>query len=175
MYEQYLADPGSVSDAWRDFFADYRRDIDPVEPPTATAVPTTAPAPPAAAPAAAPATNGNATKAAPATAAAKDGKKAAEPDAKAEEPPGKPLRGVAAKIVENMEASLQVPTATSFRNVPARLLEVNRRVINGYLGRTRGGKVSFTQLIGYAVVRAIATGADAMARTYVEGPDGKPR
>ena len=55
-----------------------------------------------------------------------------------------------------MEASLGVPTATSFRDVPAKLLEVNRRVINGYLGRTRGGKVSFTHIIGYAIVRAIA-------------------
>ncbi len=58
-----------------------------------------------------------------------------------------------------MEKSLSVPTATSFREVPARLLEVNRSVINGYLGRTRGGKVSFTHIIGYAVVRAIADGA----------------
>ncbi len=49
-----------------------------------------------------------------------------------------------------------MPTATSFREVPAKLLEVNRSIINGYLGRTRGGKVSFTHLIGYAVVRAIA-------------------
>ena len=39
-----------------------------------------------------------------------------------------------------MEASLSVPTATSFREVPAKLLEVNRNVINGYLGRTRGGR-----------------------------------
>ena len=52
-----------------------------------------------------------------------------------------------------MAASLEVPTATSVREVPAKLLEVNRRIINGYLGRTRGGKVSFTHLIGYAVVR----------------------
>ena len=71
-------------------------------------------------------------------------------------PPSEPLRGAAARIVANMEASLDVPTATSFRDVPAKLLEVNRQVINGYLGRTRGGKVSFTHLIGYAVVRAIA-------------------
>ena len=39
-----------------------------------------------------------------------------------------------------MEASLGVPTATSFREVPAKLLEVNRKVINGYLARTRGGQ-----------------------------------
>ena len=74
-----------------------------------------------------------------------------------------------------MEASLEVPTATSFREVPAKLLEVNRQVINGYLGRTRGGKISFTHLIGYAIVRAVADTVPAMNATYVEGPDGKPR
>ena len=77
-------------------------------------------------------------------------------------------------IVANMEASLGVPTATSFREVPAKLLEVNRQVINGYLGRTRGGKVSFTHLIGYAVVRAIADTVPVMNSRYVEGADGKP-
>ena len=74
-----------------------------------------------------------------------------------------------------MERSLGVPTATSFRNVPAKLLEVNRRVINGYLGRKGSGKVSFTHLIGYAVVRAIADDVPAMNNTFVEGADGKPR
>jgi 2-oxoglutarate dehydrogenase E1 component len=74
-----------------------------------------------------------------------------------------------------MEASLGVPTATSFREVAAKLLEVNRLVVNGYLGRTRGGKVSFTHLIGYAVVRAIADSVPNMNNTYSEGPDGAPR
>jgi len=91
------------------------------------------------------------------------------------EPAGEPLRGAAARIVANMEASLAVPTATSFREVPAKLLEVNRKVINGYLSRTRGGKVSFTHLIGYAVVRAIADTVPALNAMFVEGPDGKPR
>ena len=59
--------------------------------------------------------------------------------------------------------------------MPAKLLEVNRAVINGYLGRTRGGKVSFTHLIGYAVVRAIADTVPAMNNSYLEGADGKPR
>ena len=61
-----------------------------------------------------------------------------------------------------MEASLDVPTATSFRQVPAKLLEVNRKVVNGYLGRKQGGKVSFTHIIGYAIVRAIADSIPAM-------------
>ena len=80
-----------------------------------------------------------------------------------------------ARIVANMEASLAVPTATSFREVPAKLLEINRRVINGYLGRTRGGKVSFTHLIGYAVVRAVADSVPSLNNTFTEGPDGQPR
>lgn len=91
------------------------------------------------------------------------------------EPVGDPIRGVGARIVQNMEASLTVPTATSFRVIPAKLLEVNRRVINGYLGRTRGGKVSFTHLIGHAVVRAIADHVPVMNNTFAEGPDGAPR
>jgi 2-oxoglutarate dehydrogenase E1 component len=132
-YEQYRADPASVSESWREFFADYKRDI--VAPPTPAA-----PAPVA-----------------------------------TTEAVGDPLRGAAARVVANMETSLGVPTATSFRQVPAKLLEVNRRVINGYLSRTRGGKVSFTHLIGFAVVRAIAESVPAMNAAYVDGPDGKPR
>ncbi|KAA2254330.1 multifunctional oxoglutarate decarboxylase/oxoglutarate dehydrogenase thiamine pyrophosphate-binding subunit/dihydrolipoyllysine-residue succinyltransferase subunit [Solihabitans fulvus] len=67
----------------------------------------------------------------------------------------KPIRGAASAIVKNMEQSLTVPTATSVRAVPAKLLADNRIVINNHLKRTRGGKVSFTHLIGYALVRAL--------------------
>jgi 2-oxoglutarate dehydrogenase E1 component len=74
-----------------------------------------------------------------------------------------------------MESSLSMPTATSFRQVPAKLLEVNRRVINGYLGRTRGAKVSFTHLIGYALVRTLAERVPALNRTFLEDDDGGPR
>ncbi len=179
MYEQYLADPTSVSESWRDFFADYRRDVDHHAPATPGGDVSTRAAAPAAP---APTANGAAAPAAapPAPAAPAAAKPAAAPapakDAgKPAEQPGQPLRGVAARIVENMEASLGVPTATSFRDVPAKLLEVNRRVVNGYLGRTRGGKVSFTHIIGYAVVRAIAEKAPVMSSTFVEGDDGKPR
>jgi multifunctional 2-oxoglutarate metabolism enzyme len=66
------------------------------------------------------------------------------------------LRGPAARVVTNMEASLEVPTATSVREVPAKMLMDNRLVINNHLARTRGGKVSFTHLIGYAIVEALA-------------------
>jgi 2-oxoglutarate dehydrogenase E1 component len=66
------------------------------------------------------------------------------------------LRGSAARVVANMETSLQVPTATSVRAVPAKLLIDNRIVINNHLKRGRGGKVSFTHVIGYALVKALA-------------------
>ncbi|WP_407941438.1 multifunctional oxoglutarate decarboxylase/oxoglutarate dehydrogenase thiamine pyrophosphate-binding subunit/dihydrolipoyllysine-residue succinyltransferase subunit [Metallococcus carri] len=84
-----------------------------------------------------------------------------------------PLRGVAARIVSNMESSLEVPTATSVRSVPAKLLIDNRIVINNHLSRSRGGKVSFTHLIGYAVVRALKSVPD-MNHALGTDDKGKP-
>ncbi|MEP6851961.1 MAG: multifunctional oxoglutarate decarboxylase/oxoglutarate dehydrogenase thiamine pyrophosphate-binding subunit/dihydrolipoyllysine-residue succinyltransferase subunit [bacterium] len=82
------------------------------------------------------------------------------------------LRGAAARVVTNMQASLGLPTATSVRAVPAKLLADNRVVINNHLRRGRGGKVSFTHLIGYAVVKAV-TEHPAMNAHFTE-IDGKP-
>ncbi|MBA0125345.1 multifunctional oxoglutarate decarboxylase/oxoglutarate dehydrogenase thiamine pyrophosphate-binding subunit/dihydrolipoyllysine-residue succinyltransferase subunit [Haloechinothrix sp. YIM 98757] len=82
------------------------------------------------------------------------------------------LRGPAAAIAKNMDASLTVPTATSVRAVPAKLMADNRIVINNHLQRTRGGKISFTHLIGYAMVRALREFPN-MNRHY-ELIDGKP-
>ncbi|QJY46781.1 multifunctional oxoglutarate decarboxylase/oxoglutarate dehydrogenase thiamine pyrophosphate-binding subunit/dihydrolipoyllysine-residue succinyltransferase subunit [Pseudonocardia broussonetiae] len=83
-----------------------------------------------------------------------------------------PIRGAANAVVKNMNASLAVPTATSVRAVPAKLLADNRVVINNQLKRTRGGKISFTHLIGYAVVKALAA-FPVMNRHFVE-VEGKP-
>ncbi|AZT93320.1 MAG: multifunctional oxoglutarate decarboxylase/oxoglutarate dehydrogenase thiamine pyrophosphate-binding subunit/dihydrolipoyllysine-residue succinyltransferase subunit [Brevibacterium aurantiacum] len=66
-----------------------------------------------------------------------------------------PLRGPAKLIAKNMDDSIEVPTATSVRALPAKALIDNRIVINSHLKRTRGGKVSFTHLIGFAVIRAL--------------------
>ncbi|HEV3399402.1 MAG TPA: 2-oxo acid dehydrogenase subunit E2, partial [Actinomycetes bacterium] len=96
---------------------------------------------------------------------------APEQDGKAE-PRLVPLRGAAARIVEAMEASREVPTATSVRTVPARLLEINRSVLNGHLRRRQGGKVSFTHIVAYAVVKAIEA-VPVMTTMYRE-VDGKP-
>src|SRR5947207_1651579 len=66
-----------------------------------------------------------------------------------------PIRGAALKIVENMEASLAVPTATSQRRIPVKLLDENRRIINRHLADRDHSKASFTHLIAYAVLRAL--------------------
>ncbi|MGI9607320.1 MAG: multifunctional oxoglutarate decarboxylase/oxoglutarate dehydrogenase thiamine pyrophosphate-binding subunit/dihydrolipoyllysine-residue succinyltransferase subunit [Acidimicrobiales bacterium] len=159
MYRNYLENPANVSESWREFFVDYR--------------PSAAIAPPAAPPA-----NGSGAADVARAVAPENGTAPTTPTSAASKSAlpdnAEPLRGVAARIVENMEESLEVPTATSFRDLPARLLEVNRMIINGHLRRTRGGKISFTHLIGYAVVRAIADAVPAMNNAYVEGPDGKP-
>ncbi|MFZ3021329.1 MAG: 2-oxo acid dehydrogenase subunit E2, partial [Candidatus Nanopelagicaceae bacterium] len=83
-----------------------------------------------------------------------------------------PLRGVAGRVVASMEASLTVPTATSVRAVPAKLLIDNRIVINNHLKRTRGGKVSFTHLIAYAMIRALR--AMPEMNSFYTQLDGKP-
>ncbi len=203
MREQWEADPTSVDEQWRAHF-DGTAPATPAAPPAPTppieaaatevvATPPPAPAPPAGAPAAPEPTPTPPAAAAPepaptpppaaappvttTPAATAPAPSASQPAGAAEdsEPPGEAIRGVGARIVANMEASLEVPTATSFRQVPAKLLEVNRKVINGHLGRKQTGKVSFTHIIGYAVVRAIADAQPVMNNTYVADDDGKPR
>src|SRR5947209_3106818 len=111
MYEQYRQDPSAVSESWQEFFADYR------------------PGPERPRRAGKDGTSSNGGGAATAVAPAPQPVAAAPVPPKAEAPvpqvAGTPIRGAGARIVENMEKSLAVPTATSFRQVPARLLEVN--------------------------------------------------
>jgi 2-oxoglutarate dehydrogenase E1 component len=193
IYQQYLQDPNSVDRAWWDFFADYKPGAGATASPAqsagdaaagAAATPAAeAPSTPAtpATPAATPAAP-TAPAATPAPAAAKPPAAkpaAAKPAAKAEpakEAPAGPeyvtLRGPAAAVAKNMNASVEVPTATSVRAVPVKLLFDNRIVINNHLKRARGGKISFTHLIGYAMVQAIKA-MPSMNYSFVE-KDGKP-
>jgi multifunctional 2-oxoglutarate metabolism enzyme len=65
------------------------------------------------------------------------------------------IKGPAAKLVTNMNESLTIPTATTFRVVPVGVLEERRRRLNQGLQSTgRSGKVSFTHLIAYGLVQA---------------------
>src|SRR6266542_4659676 len=179
IYQQYLKDPNSVDRAWWDFFADYqptdtgpvgaaapaaqRTDVADAGGAPSTAVGITTPPPAETHPAV---TSG--TRAGRAEPAKTDGAARAVPkDAEVV-----PIRGAAARVVTNMENSLHVPTATSVRVVPAKLLIDNRVVINNHLRRKRGGKVSFTHIIGYAIVQALRTMPE-MNAGYTE-VDGKP-
>nr|WP_282441077.1 multifunctional oxoglutarate decarboxylase/oxoglutarate dehydrogenase thiamine pyrophosphate-binding subunit/dihydrolipoyllysine-residue succinyltransferase subunit [Corynebacterium antarcticum] len=82
------------------------------------------------------------------------------------------LTGIAKAIAKNMDLSLEVPTATSVRDMPARLMFENRAMVNDQLRRTRGGKISFTHIIGYAMVKATMA-HPAMNNSY-DIIDGKP-
>lgn len=176
MFQQFQKDPNSVDKEWRELFESQGA-------PSATpaATPDTAPtetSPKAAAPAQASAPKKPVVKTtAPAPAqnpaaknlpkmhqpdeirAAQEAKKiAASPLSRIGSLPGaseSPLRGMAKAIAKNMEISLEVPTATSVRDMPVRLMFENRAMINDQLARGRGGKISFTHILGYALVKAV--------------------
>jgi 2-oxoglutarate dehydrogenase E1 component len=82
------------------------------------------------------------------------------------------LKGMSKSLATNMDASLSVPVATSVRTIPAKLMIDNRIVINSHLGRTRGGKVSFTHILGFAIVRALKEFPSQ--NVYYDEIDGKP-
>ncbi|MFI5501478.1 multifunctional oxoglutarate decarboxylase/oxoglutarate dehydrogenase thiamine pyrophosphate-binding subunit/dihydrolipoyllysine-residue succinyltransferase subunit [Nocardia asteroides] len=195
MYQKFKQDPSSVDASWHEFLADYTPEASTesgnsqaAAPAPATSAPA-APAPAAAAPAPAPAAAAPkpapapapAPKPAAATVRAPQTTPAPVSNAPATTAPktavatadeSKVLRGPAAAIAKNMSASLTIPTATSVRAIPAKLMIDNRLVINNHLARTRGGKISFTHLLGYAIVQAVKAFPN-MNRHFAE-IDGKP-
>jgi len=185
MFEKYLVDPNSVDAAWGEFFANYTPNATaPVIPtlnnapkggtpplpkktidPTALQIPVTATQ--VSAPAI-PVASASAKQATPADPIVKPIPTLVSPSASTLEP----IRGVSARVVQSMEASLTVPTATSVRALPAKLMIDNRTVINNHLKRSRGGKVSFTHIIGYAMISAIRQMPEMNA--FFGEIDGKP-
>ncbi|KAA1420862.1 multifunctional oxoglutarate decarboxylase/oxoglutarate dehydrogenase thiamine pyrophosphate-binding subunit/dihydrolipoyllysine-residue succinyltransferase subunit [Nocardioides humilatus] len=193
MKERFDADPSSVDPAWAAYFGSAAA--------AATGNGAAAPAAPAAqapasAPAAAPAAEAPAARPTPKATPApqvspaskttptpptsgkaedkptpKDAPKPA-PAVASDEPTYTVLRGIPAATAKNMDISLTVPTATSVRVVPVKLLWDNRIVINSHLARARGGKVSFTHIIGYALVKALKSMPE-MNNSFAE-VDGKP-
>ncbi|MFZ0059336.1 MAG: 2-oxo acid dehydrogenase subunit E2 [Acidimicrobiales bacterium] len=170
MYQAYRSNPLSVGDTWRDFFAEYRGRIPPDVPAgpgressggvggatiDTTLLATSAPAAPA-----------------PPAVGSGPGRRSSPPSgAPPHEDPVTLLRGARGRIAENMVASLAVPTATSVRPIPAQVLEANRSLLNKMLREAAGPKVSFTHLIGWAVVRAVGA-VPALNASYVEDADG---
>ena len=150
LYEKYRNDPHAVSASWREFFHDYEPQLaeeleeDIAVGQTIFVTPSVSEGP------------GRAGGAMPQPVAPQ----LVAPPA----PPGPsltlgvtavPLRGAAGKIATNMEASLSVPTATSIRNIPVKVLEENRRVINHHLSLTGQPKASYTHIVGWAIVKAM--------------------
>jgi len=78
-----------------------------------------------------------------------------------------PLRGAAARIAENMTASLSIPVATSQRQIPVRIIEENRNIINKHRASQGRGKLSFTHFIAWAIVKALKSNA-ALNHAYAE-------
>jgi 2-oxoglutarate decarboxylase len=168
MYEQYLRDPQSVSAEWRELFDNGRLAELPVIPGTAADVgPVPAQRAVALATPGAPARSTSAPAAAPAPGLA------AAPAAATPVPSPvlTPLAGSAARLVQNMSDSLTVPTATSFRDIAVDVLDAQRKFLNGALS-PRGQKVSYTHLIGYAIVQAARS--FAMMTHAFRDVDGKP-
>src|SRR5688500_11277567 len=142
LYERYRSDPASVDDGWRHLFDSGAGGFEPVT-------------------AAAPATNGDRlAETAP----------AAAPPAEPAIPEGATaIKGPAAALARNMTASLAVPTATSFRDIDVAALEARRRDLNQQISPR---KVSFTHLIGWAIVRSAAE-QRSMSHYFIE-LEGKP-
>ncbi len=101
---------------------------------------------------------------------------AAAPAALPPEPPAgvalQPLRGAAARIAGNMAASVSIPLATSQRTIAVKVMDENRRMINQHRSLVGGSKVSFTHLIGWAIVKALEE-QPALNHSYAE-KDGQP-
>ncbi len=145
LYRQYLHDRSTVDESWKHVFEGNGGST-----PSAAAAPAGPPAEPAAAPAA---------LAAPVP-----------------EPPDgvalQPLRGAAARIAGNMAASVSIPLATSQRTIAVKVMDENRRMINQHRSLVGGSKVSFTHLIGWAIVKALEE-QPALNHSYAE-KDGQP-
>jgi len=157
---RWRSDPSLVDESWRAYFeellsengASFPADAGRAKPQT-QADGSSAAAPPREA-------SGDSTGVAPATVARAAPAKQAPAPSSTVRGEIAPIRGAALKIVENMEASLAVPTATSQRRIPVKLLDENRRIINRHLGQKsdrEGGpsKASYTHLIAYALLQAI--------------------
>ena len=143
LFGRWKKDPATVGDDWREFFqrldaGDGEARLDsPVktQPPRGDESVSAAPPSPAP-PSPPPRTEGTAA--------------AAVPSSRSE-----PIRGVAARIVRNMEQSLEIPTATSVRSLSVKILEENRNVLNRHLAVAGLAKASYTHLIAFAIARAV--------------------
>ncbi|MBI2689073.1 MAG: multifunctional oxoglutarate decarboxylase/oxoglutarate dehydrogenase thiamine pyrophosphate-binding subunit/dihydrolipoyllysine-residue succinyltransferase subunit [Acidobacteria bacterium] len=160
LYQQYLHNHSFVDSSWQSEFAapTHTNGAPAAAAPAATAAvaeppapiaQVTAPAPPPAAAPAVPPTNQQIAKA----------ETALQPQGGSKDVDSSeqlvPLRGTAARIAENMILSLSVPTATSQRSIPVKVIDENRRIINQHRTLLGLSKISYTHLIGWAIVKSL--------------------
>tara|TARA_Y100001935_G_scaffold255672_1_gene271328 strand:+ start:152986 stop:156642 length:3657 start_codon:yes stop_codon:yes gene_type:complete len=143
LYEQYKQQADSVPAHWKKYF-DELNGIDPEDAATEQILPDTAK------------TNGVSAEAP----AAKEKTPEKEPQKKKTKEAPKnaeleQIKGVATKIVENMDESLSIPTATSLRVLPVKMMIEDRTIINRHLQKRNEPKASFTHFICWAVIRAM--------------------
>ncbi|KTR93389.1 alpha-ketoglutarate decarboxylase [Microbacterium testaceum] len=177
LYEQFKVDKHSVDKAWWPILEAYHPVVDesaaagsPPSAPAAEPKPVTAPIPVVGqAPVARTTTKPAAPQPIPAQAPAAAPSAGSE---STEEDRVTVLKGMPKALASNMDDSLTVPTATSVRTIPAKLMIDNRIVINNHMSRTRGGKVSFTHLIGWALIQALKEFPSQ--NVYYAEVDGKP-
>lgn len=130
VYEQYESNPETVSKYWKDYFDELLGGKTHTE---------------------------NKTKEKPAT------KKFESPGTKidiqfpslSDDDVAEPITGIGSRIIENMESSLTIPTATSLRTVLVKLLEENRRIINYHLQKIGENKISYSHIVAFAIVKAL--------------------
>lgn len=189
-FQQYSKDPNSVDKEWRDYFEANGAPKQAAQPKaSAKASGSTASAPaqkpaekkessapkPAEKSPAAPGAKAPSDSKSSATKAKADPKKSESPLDRikdAPEPGSRVLKGMFKAIAKNMDESLEIPTATTVRDIPVKLMWENRAMINDHLKRTRGGKISFTHILGYALVKAVQIHPDMNVRYEIQ--DGKP-
>jgi 2-oxoglutarate dehydrogenase E1 component len=161
LLSRYRSDPNLVDESWRTFFSELLLNgSSPLDggngggQASAAATTTTATSN-SSAPKASEQSNGAPAQQTTTTAAPQQQQKKQAPVTIGADVDVKPITGAGKKIVENMEQSLTVPTATSTRRIPVKLLEENRRIINEHLQKSGRGKVSFTHIIAWAIVKAV--------------------
>ena len=178
MYEAWVKDPSSVDASWVPILQQYAAKLGGASPAVAAPAPTADPTPAtfdpnATGPITALQPAARTTSAAPsATPIPAQAPGTSRPSDSTDENTVTALKGMPKALAANMDASLTVPTATSVRTIPAKLMIDNRIVINNHLGRTRGGKVSFTHIIGWAMVRALKSFPSQ--NVFYDEPDGVP-
>lgn len=161
LYDQYREDPSSVPAHWKQYFDEIEEDDSPEELTQQAQIPE----------------NGT-QETKPDTPQKKvdDKKSKRQADQEVQKPQKgsklEKIKGVSSKIAENMDESLKVPTATSVRVLPMKMLIEDRAIVNRHLKQKREPKASFTHFIAWAIIKALEEFPN-MNNAYVKNDEGQ--